>query len=326
MSSFQVAVTDDRFDIGYDLERGILREAGAELRLLELRTDDDGIRELAEVDAVLNNHYTVSAAVVQGMRRCRVVSRYGTGFDSVDVGAATRAGIWVANVPDYATEDVSDHAMALLLGCVRKVVYRDRRIREGAWYVFSEQRCYRMRGKTLGIVGYGRIGRAFHRKIAGFGLAEVLVHDPYVDPALVRSLGATPAGLEDLLGRSDYLTIHAALTDETRGMIDARRIALLKTSAILVNTARGPIVDQDALTRAAQAGSICYCGLDVFAQEPLEADHPLRRLDNVILSDHAAWYTEESQVEMRAKAARNVAEVLQGRKPTYPVNQVPGRA
>jgi D-3-phosphoglycerate dehydrogenase len=323
MAQHRVAVTDDRFHSPYDLERDILREADAELELLQIESEAEAPEALGSMDGLLVNHFAVSASVLRRMKRCRIVSRYGTGYDNVDVQEATRAGIWVANVPDYATEDVSDHALALLLGCARKLVYRDRRIREGGWYLFSEQKCSRIRGKALGIVGYGRIGRAFHRKVKGLGLAAVLVSDPYVDPPFIRSQGASPVGLPELLARSDYVSLHASLTEETRGLIGEQELAVMREGAILINTARGPIVKEEALVARLESGALGYAGLDVYQKEPLAPKHPLRKLENVILSDHAAWYTEESEAEMRSKAARNVLAVLKGGRPLYPVNDVP---
>lgn len=317
---YRVAVTDNRFDTPYDLEREVLEEAGAVLELCELTGPRDAEGALAGVDAILVNHFSVSDAVIRALDRCRIISRYGTGYDNVDVDAAAAAGIWVSNVPDYATEDVSDHALALLMGCVRRIVYRHTRIHEGGWYLFSEQKCRRVRGRVLGIVGYGRIGRALHRKVNGLGLAEVLVSDPYVPAVVVSREGARSVTLEELLARSDYISINAALTPQTRGLIGARELAKTKPGAILINTARGPIVDEDALVAALRDRRLDYAGLDVYAREPLAPDHELRRLDNVILSDHAAWYTEESQVEMRVKAAKNVLAVLRGGPPVYPVN------
>ena len=258
--------------------------------------------------------------MIQELQKCRVISRYGVGYDNVSVEAATAKGIWVARVPDYCLEDVSDQALALLLGCVRKVAFKDRRIREGAWNLQREQPSYRIAGKILGLVGYGAIARTLHRKLSGFGLGRVLVFDPYLDPKKIEENGAESVNLRALLKNSDYVSIHAPLSEETRGLIGSRELSLMKRTAILVNTSRGPLIEEKAVAEALADGKITAAGLDVFETEPLPADSPLRQLDNVILSDHAGWYSEESVAELKTKAAQNVLEVLKGGKPTYPVN------
>ena len=324
MSGNVVCVTDDRFGDDFGIERGELEGLEVEFRVFSLATDAEGASALAEAQALLVNQYRIGSALIRALPRLRVISRYGVGYDNVDVPAATAAGVWVAYVPDYASEDVSDHAVALLMACVRKITYCDRRVREGAWNISSEITCLRTRGRTLGIIGYGRIGSVTHRKLAGFALERVLVCDPYVDAGLLRARGCVPCNLERLLRESDYVTIHAPLSDETRGMIGERELALMKPHALIVNTARGPIVDEAALCRALRERRIGGAALDVFDREPPEPSSPLLSLDNVILSGHNAWYTEESRVELRSKAARNVRAVLEGRAPPYPLND-PGR-
>lgn len=277
-------------------------------------------RVLRDADGILVNLHPLPASVIQELQKCRVISRYGVGYDNVSVEAATAKGIWVARVPDYCLEDVSDQALALLLGCVRKVAFKDRRIREGAWNLHREQPSYRIAGKILGLVGYGAIARTLHRKLSGFGLGRVLVFDPYLDPKKIEENGAESVNLRALLKNSDYVSIHAPLSEETRGLIGSRELSLMKRTAILVNTSRGPLVEEKAVAEALADGKITAAGLDVFETEPLPADSPLRQLDNVILSDHAGWYSEESVAELKTKAAQNVLEVLKGGKPTYPVN------
>jgi D-3-phosphoglycerate dehydrogenase len=277
-------------------------------------------RVLRDADGILVNLHPLPASVIQELQKCRVISRYGVGYDNVSVEAATAKGIWVARVPDYCLEDVSDQALALLLGCVRKVAFKDRRIREGAWNLHREQPSYRIAGKILGLVGYGAIARTLHRKLSGFGLGRVLVFDPYLDPKKIEENGAESVNLRALLKNSDYVSIHAPLSEETRGLIGSRELSLMKRTAILVNTSRGPLIEEKAVAEALADGKITAAGLDVFETEPLPADSPLRQLDNVILSDHAGWYSEESVAELKTKAAQNVLEVLKGGKPTYPVN------
>jgi D-3-phosphoglycerate dehydrogenase len=319
MAKIRVVVTDDRFG-SYEEEKGVLAEVDAALEVLNLGDEAQTIEALREADAILVNLHPMPGSVIRSLARCRVISRYGVGYDNVDVAAATEKGIWVARVPDYCFEDVSDHALALLLACIRKVAYKDRRVRQGAWNLIHEQRCHRAAGKTLGLVGYGHVARALHRKVSGLGLAAVLAYDPYVEPKAIAASGAEPVPFRRLLRESDFISIHAPLDKETRHMIGARALGQMKRSAILINTSRGGLVDEQAVARALAGGRIAAAGLDVFEAEPLPPDSPLLRLDNVTLSDHAGWYSEESVVELKTKTARNALAVLQGGRPDYPVN------
>jgi D-3-phosphoglycerate dehydrogenase len=318
---FTVAVTDDRYGTYYE-ERAVLAEIGAVLVVNDFKNEDEAIISLQDADGVLVNLFPMTRKVIETLKRCRVLSRYGVGYDNVDVPAATERGIWVARVPDYCIEDVSDQALALLLSCVRGVAYKDRGVRAGRWNMHKEVPTRRVAGKVLGLVGYGAIARCLHRKTAGFGLARVLVHDPYVDAATLRRAGAEPADLALLLRESDFVSVHVPLGPETRGMIGVRELALMRPTAILVNTSRGPVVDEQALAAALAARRVAAAGLDVFETEPLAADSPLRRLEHVVLCDHAGWYSEESVPELKTKAARNVAAVLSGGRPVYPVNTI----
>jgi len=324
MSRFRVMVTDDRYG-SYEEENAVLREIASKVEILSLHDEAETIDALQYADAILANLHPLPASVIRCLKRCRVISRYGVGYDNVDVEAATAAGIWVARVPDYCTEDVSDHALALLLACVRRIPYVDRRVREGGWNLRSEQPARRIAGRVLGLIGYGRSGRALHRKVSGLGLSRVLVYDPYVYPRDIGAEGAEPVGLEVLLRESDFISLHAPLTEETRHLIGPEAFERMKDGCILVNTARGPIVDEEALSRALESGRLGYAGLDVFEHEPLPRKSPLRSLDRLVLSDHTGYYSEESLVELKTKAAQNVAAVLKGGRPLYPVNRLTAR-
>jgi D-3-phosphoglycerate dehydrogenase len=321
MARHRVMILDDRF-ASYREEQEVLAAVDAEIVGVRTPVDQADPGLVAEVSGVLLNLARLDAAAIGRLKRCKVISRYGVGYDNVDVEAATRAGIWVANVQHYAKEDVSDHALALLLACVRRVTERDRAIRKGEWNTTTRLKGYRLAGKTLGLIGYGDIARCLHRKVSGFGLANVLVSDPYVDAAAVRAAGAELVALERLLSESDMISVHAPLAPSTRGMIGAAQLASLKPGAVLVNTSRGPLLDETAIAAALRDGRLACAGLDVFEQEPLPAASPLMSLENVVLTDHVGWYTEESIVELKTGAARNVAEVLAGRPPVYPLNKV----
>jgi D-3-phosphoglycerate dehydrogenase len=318
---YTIVVTDDRYG-SYVQENTVLKEIGTEVRVHDFSEADkeEAAAVLREADGVLVNLFPLTGDIIRKMKRCRVISRYGVGYDNVDVGAATEMGIQVTRVPDYCSEDVSDHALALLLSCIRKVAYKDRLIRRGEWNLHKDYPCFRIKGKVLGIVGYGGGGRALHRKVSGFGLAKVLVDDPYVPDNVIFGSGAEPANLATVLRESDYVSIHAPLSEETFHLMNSGTLGMMKRGAILINTARGPLVEEEALCAALKAGTIAGAALDVFEEEPLGSESSLRDLDTVILSDHTAWYSEESLFELKTKAARNILEVLTGTKPTYPVN------
>ncbi len=325
MSRFTVVIADNRYS-SYDEERAVLSEVGAELRIFRSQSAEEAGAAFAEADGILVNLFPMTAPIIEALPRCRVISRYGVGYDNVAVDTATRKGIWVTFVPDYCFEEVADHALALLLNCMRKVSYRDRMIRQGRWNVHRNQPAYRVEGRTLGILGYGNAAHTLLRKVSGLGFGRVLMCDPYVRTSTIKAAGAVPVDLATLLMESDYISVHVPLNDETRHMIGRAELALVKPGALLVNTARGPVLDEAALFDALRDGRLGGAGLDVFETEPLPADSPLRRLENVVLTDHAGWYSEESLVELKTKAARNVAAVLQGTEPPYPVNRVePGR-
>jgi len=325
MSQWTVVIADDRY-AAYDEEKAVLAEVDADVRIFSSSSEADARAAFADADAILVNLFPMTAAVIDALPKCRVISRYGVGYDNVAVDAATRRGIWVTFVPDYCFEEVADHALALLLGCIRNIGYKDRMIRQGKWNLHRDQPCHRIEGKTLGILGYGNAAHTLLRKVGGLGFGRVLMCDPYVRSSTVKAAGAEPVDLKVLLAESDYISVHVPLTAETRHMIGAKELALVKPGAILVNTARGPVLDERAVAEALRKGRLAGAGLDVFEDEPLPAASPLRQLDNVIFTDHAGWYSEESVVELKTKAARNAAAVLAGGRPPYPVNDVKGGA
>ena len=321
MADLKVVILDTAYR-AYEEERRVLRSINAEVTA-QRGEDSEQVRGLlSDADELIVNLHPIDAGVIAGMSKCRVISRYGVGYDNVDTEAATEAGIWVTNVPDYATEDVSDHAIALLLACVRKVTLRDSRVRKGEWNLKDYQQSRRTAGKVMGILGLGKIGTATALKLTGFNFSRVIAHDPYIEPDAFAKAGAEAVSFDELVTGSDYISIHVPLNDETRGMIDAGALRKMKESAIIINTARGGVIDTDSLIEALKRRGPAYAGLDVHEQEPLPANSPLFMLDNVVLTDHCAWYTEESIVEVKTRAAENVASVLRGEVPKTPVNSI----
>ncbi len=319
MAKYLVCVSDERH-ASYEIERAILEKAGAELKLCHCESAADIAAQCADADAVLLDLAPMTAEAVAGLRKCKVISRYGVGFENVDLDAATAAGIQVTNVPDYCMEDVSDHALALMLSCLRHIPLRDREVREGKWNIQADS--FRLKGKTLGVIGAGRIARALIRKVSGFGFAEVVAYDPYISAEQLAEIGVRKVEKEELFRISDIISLHLHANAETNGMICKETLALMKPTAILINVSRGPLVKDEDLLDALRGHRILAAGLDTHNHEPLGAQSPFCQLDNVVLTDHTAYSTAEGVTELKTKAAQNVVDVLEGRTPRYPVNHL----
>lgn len=293
----------------------VLADAGIEFVVGNCRTEDDAIALGRDADAAINQHLPITERVLAGWPRCRGVVHFGKGVDNIDVAAATRCGIWVANVRDANWDEVSNHVLALVLGWARGLFVFDRDVRAGAWTYRAAVPRRRLAGQVLGVIGFGDIGRLLAQKAHGLGMT-VLAHTRRPMPTEnVRFVG-----LAELLRASDYVSIHVPLTTETETLIGAPEIALMKPTAFLVNTSRGRVVDQSALVEALRAGRIAGAGLDVTDPEPPAADDPLRTLPNVILTPHAAWYSEESRERVTVEAAREVVRILHSGRPASAVN------
>jgi len=321
MAKYKVVVTDDRHG-GYQEEKNVLEPMGAEVVVTHCTTPEEVIAATRDADGVLVNLAPMPAEVIDSLQKCKAISRYGVGYDNVDVAAATRKKIYVTNVPDYCAEDVSDHAIALLFSCLRKTVKVDGLVRGGQWNITPKEKIFRVKGKKYGLIAYGLIAKAVHRKLKGFDLAEFLIYDPFVDAKAIEAAGGRKVELNELCREADFISIHAPLGPKTRGMIGKEQFALMKPTSILINVSRGPVVDEAALLDALQTGKIMALGTDVFAEEPPRKDHPLFKMSQVVVTDHAGWFTLESMVELKTKAAQNVASVLAGGKPAYPVNSL----
>ena len=284
--------------------------------------DTPASREIVEqAEALMVTLQPVPAELIASMERCRIISRVGTGLDAIDIDAATKHGVWVTYVPDYAVDEVSTHAIASLLAHARGFPRLLESTRRGEWGNKVVAPIRRLQGQTIGVVGFGRIGRAVGSKARGLGL-EVVVHDPYLDSLPPESSDAKLVDWETLLRTSDYISLHVPLTDGTRHIINPDSLSSMKPTAFLINTARGALIDEDALLQAVRAGEIAGAALDVLSAEPPQADHPLLHEDRIWITPHSAWYSEESMEDMRTRGAEEVVRVLQGQKPRSPVNQV----
>jgi D-3-phosphoglycerate dehydrogenase / 2-oxoglutarate reductase len=317
--SFIVAITDYVFP-SLEPEHRVLSPLGVELRPAQCKSEEEIIELTRGADAVLNCYAKMTAHVIERLDRCKIIARYGIGVDNVDLAAATRARILVTNVPDYCIDEVSDHALALLLSLARQIVAANGAVKGGAWDVVAHGGIRRLRGQTLGLLGFGKIAKALASKVQPFGM-KVLVYDPYLEPELISRHGAEAASLDRLLAESDAISIHVPLSPETRNLIGQRELARMKSTAFLINTSRGGIVDEQALAIALTEGQLGGAALDVFNVEPPPPDHPLRQAPNVILTPHLAFYSRESVIELQTKAAEEVARALKGEPPRSPVNR-----
>jgi len=323
----RVVITD--YDYGeVDIERAIIEGAGLELIAAECKTEDDVITVARDAHAVIPQYAPVGARAIDAFTNCRVIARYGTGVDIVDVEAATRRGILVTNVPnDWCRDEVADHAMALVLAEARKLRAYDRDTRAGVWRWQSGRPIHRLRGRVLGLLSYGVIAQAIALRAAGFGMV-VIAHDPYVDAVVMAEQRVEAVSFDELLKRSDFLVIQAPLTPATHHLFDEASLREMKPNAVLVNTARGPIVNDAALYRALTEEWIAGAGLDDIEEEPAKQGpdwkptNPLFGLDNVIITPHAAYYSEEAMRTVRQFPAEEVVRVLSGQAALSPVNAV----
>jgi len=313
--SFRVLLTDRAWPTP-DLEREILAQGNAEL----IEAPDDSEQTLiglaADADAIATCWAQVTSQVIDAAPRCRVIARLGIGLDNIDVSAATARKIPVTNVPDYCIPEVADHSIALLLSLTRKIAYFDHEAKQQRYDLRAAGPMYRLRGKTLGLVGFGRIARAVRQRALSFGLTVIAHSASNRD----YDTGCEMVAWEDLLSRSDYLSLHAPLTSQTRHLFDARAFQAVKTGVFLINTSRGGLIEHGALREAIEAGRVAGAGLDVFEPEPPDLSGPLFQDQRVIVTPHAAFTSEESLIDLRTRVCHQIMGVLQNVKPENLVN------
>ncbi len=312
-----VAVTDSVFP-NLDAARKVVSRVGAELRLAKAPTAEAIVEVARDADAVLITYAKLTTEIIEQMTKCRIISRFGIGVDNVEIATATRKGIVVTKVPDYCIDEVSDHAMALLLAIVRKISFANARVQAGEWQMPSVVPIHRLRGTVLGLVGFGRIPQLLAPKAQAFGM-RVIASDPYVPEEVMSRAGVKRVEFAELVKTADYISIHAPLMPETNHLFNAAVFNQMKPTAYLVNTARGSVVDEVALAAALDKGQLAGAALDVVEKEP-PSGSPLLGRDNVILTPHTGFYSEESLAELQTKAAEEVVRVLSGEAPRNPVN------
>jgi len=307
-----------------DLEEGILRSV-ASFHPYKCSNAEEVAEVVKDADAVITGPIEVRERAIAGMTRCKIIQALGVGYDRIDLRPAGERGIYVCNIPDYCVNEVADHTIGLLLSVNRKIHNLIIAAKRGMWFLRLPDSVstpvMRLEGKTLGIVGLGRIGTAVAIRAKAFGL-RVLFYDPYLKPGIEISLGLDRSeSLASLLEKSDIVTIHTPLTDETYHMIQEEQLKRMKRNALIINTARGKIIDRKALFKALEEKWIAGAALDVIEGEPPDQREPLLSLDNVLITPHRAYYSEEANVDCRRRAAINVLRVLEGRKPLYIVNE-----
>jgi D-3-phosphoglycerate dehydrogenase len=304
-----------------DWVEGELADRGIEWVARQHRTPEAALElsRIADVVMIQSVRPLLNQAVIQGLERCRGIVRLGTGYDSVDLASATKLGIPVCNVPAYCTDDVADHALALLMDLAKHVTWHHCSIRSGNWSGTGLPTRYRIKGSTLGLIGFGRIGRALAKRVSGFGMTAI-TYDPYVDADTISRYGVKKVSLDELLMRAEFISLHPPLTDETYHMLSTSEFNSMKEGVYIVNTSRGPVIDEVALIEALGAGKVAGAGLDVFEEEPPPLDSPLREFDTVILTPHIAFSSAESRIDLYRDACELAVNIVQGIWPETVVN------
>ncbi len=306
----------------YEEEKRVLARFKPRFEVVRAGAGLEQVKEaVSDADAILLREAPLGPGILKAARKCAVVVRYGVGVDNIDLECAKSLGIKVANVPDYGSDDVAEHALALMLAATRRIATRDRDVRDGRWNIGQAEPMPRIFGKNLGVLGYGRIAKRFIAKASGQGFEHVYVTDPLLTDEEAARASVVKSTLEELLSRSDFISVHVPLNKSTRHMIGADQIALMKPTAVLVNAGRGGIIDEEALAGALEAGRIFAAGIDTFEKEPPERTCRLLSLRNAVLSDHTAWYTSESVVELQHKAVMEISRVFSGEEPLHQVNK-----
>ncbi len=326
MKTAKIVVTD-YIEPDLEWEREQLAGSAVTFEALQLKSAsrDNLLARIGDADALVVNMVKIDREVIQNLRACKLIIRHGVGYDNIDVPAATEHGIQVCYVPDYCREEVAEQAMMLLLVCRRKFTRQQESlevsVRKGQWDFSSVGAIHRFSGTKAGIVGCGRIGSLVVGMLRGFGI-DVMVYDPYLSERRQEELGIRCKPLEEVLREADMVTIHPALNHETKYMIGEKELRMMKPTAVLVNTARGAIVNAEALARACKEGWIAGAGIDVFEKEPPEDSFVLRGIPNLILTPHLGWYSEDSGLSIREKILEDIRRFLGGRPPRFPINNV----
>lgn len=313
----KVVITDYSF-MEFEEEKKVFESIGAQLDIAQCKTEEEIIEASQGAVALINSDIPISRKVIESLPDLKVIARYGIGVDHIDVEAATDHNVFVANVPEFCRDEVADHALALIMSLTRKIVSLNQSVKQGKWDFSEAAPLHRINTQTVGLISYGSIARNLAKKLRAIGF-KVIAYDPYYP---TTNQDVELVSLEELMGRSDVVSVHSPLVKETFHMINKEVLDLAKPNAIIVNCGRGSIINESDLIDALKAGKIAGAGLDVVEQEPMELSNPLRSMDNVILTPHAAFYSEEAYQELKRKTTLNIMDVLQGNQPRYLVNNL----
>ena len=312
-----VVVTDSPFP-SLDPAKKALEDANAEVVQAPSSSEEDIIKAAEYADAILVTYAKLNENILRSLKNCKAIGRFGIGVDNIDLKVAGELGISVNYVPDYCLDEVSDQAMAMIISMARKIPQSNKLVQSGRWEMPAVVPMYRLRGKTVGLIGFGNIPRLMTPKAQAFGF-NVIASDPYAPKELFEKYGVESVSMDELYERSDFISVHAPLLPETKGLVNKDAFKKMKDTAVIVNTARGPLINEKDLIEALDKNEIGGAGLDVVETEPLPKNSPLIGRDNVILAPHTAFYSVEALEELQTKAASDVARVLNGEEPVYPI-------
>lgn len=320
MAKYKVVITDREYET-IDNEKRVFAESGLDIELFDYQyKEKDKILEVAkDADAIIVQYAKMPRDLIEQLDRCKVIARYATGFDGLDLEAATEKGIYICNVNDYCREEVATHTLALLMELSRRVSKYDRWTHSGNWYAMPGKQ-HSLRNQVIGVISFGRIARTFIDRIKPI-CDNIWVYDEYVDPQVMRDYGVVPKTFDEIVEGADYISMHCPLTPETRHMFNKDVFRRMKNTAAIINVARGPVVSEEDLVWALKEGEIGGAALDVLETEPPAADNPLFGFDNVIITPHTAWYSVESQAILQATPAEDIVRVLKGELPLNIVNK-----
>lgn len=315
--SFKIVVTDYEFE-KLDFEETVFEESGLDIEFIKVncKTEDEVIEAAKDADALLNQYAPISRRVIESLTNCKVISRYGVGVDTIDITAAKEKNITVCNVPDYGIEEVSNHTLALLMSWSRKIVELNNAVKSGTWDFSIGSPIYRFENRVFAILGFGKIPRRVIEKVAPLGF-KLVGYDPFVSKEEMAKYGVEKVELSEALALADILSIHVPLVESTHHLINTNSLATLKDGVFIINTARGPIVETNAIIEGLKSGKIAGAALDVVEEEPLSLGHELLSFDNVYITPHSAFYSQEAVKELRSKAAKNIVDKLAGIAPPY---------
>ena len=316
---YKVVITETEYK-SFEIEKEELNKVDAEVIVGQCKTEDEIIKIAKDADGLIVVYACITRRIIKSLKKCKVIARYGIGVDNIDVEAATEHGIWIVNVPKYCIDEVSDHTITLALACVRKVVMLDNAVKKGIWNFKISTPIFRLRNMKLGLIGFGDIARAVSLKAQAFGLS-VVAYDPYISSSIMTQNNVKKANLEDLLKEADIVSLHLPLTKNTKYMFTEKEFKLMKNTAFIINTARGPLIKEKDLYIALKEKWIAGAGLDVIEKEPIGLNNNLLKLDNIIITPHVAFYSDESLKDLQRSAANNVAQVLKGEIPSSIVNK-----